>query len=79
MSNSEGGPQGTDRPKRSLRASGMAKKFSASEQTIWRWTRDNPYFPKPKKLSQRCTVWDEDEAEEFRLNPRFPEKSAEAA
>lgn len=32
-----------------------------SSTTVWRWTRNNPEFPKPIRLSAGCTVWDEDE------------------
>ena len=26
--------------------------------TFWRWAKERPDFPKPRKLSSRCTVFD---------------------
>ncbi|MDO9569017.1 MAG: AlpA family phage regulatory protein [Hydrogenophaga sp.] len=26
--------------------------------TFWRWNKERPDFPKPRKLSPRCTVFD---------------------
>ena len=26
--------------------------------TFWRWAKERPGFPKPRKLSSRCTVFD---------------------
>jgi predicted DNA-binding transcriptional regulator AlpA len=36
-----------------------------SPATIWRWTRDNPLFPKPFKLGASTTVWDASAIEAF--------------
>lgn len=36
-----------------------------SPATIWRWTRENPHFPKPFKLGASTTVWDADKVEAF--------------
>ncbi|MEQ1785133.1 MAG: helix-turn-helix domain-containing protein [Hyphomonadaceae bacterium] len=32
-----------------------AEILDVSEATIWRWTKSNPSFPKPVKLSPGCT------------------------
>ena len=39
--------------------------FPVSPATIWRWTRENPHFPKPFKLGASTTVWDADQVEAF--------------
>lgn len=42
-----------------LRSKAVAAKFSTSENTIWRWSRETD-FPKPFKVNG-LTVWDENE------------------
>lgn len=32
-----------------------------SRSTIWRLSRDDPYFPKPFALAKNITVWDQAE------------------
>lgn len=32
--------------------------LGVSIQTFWRWAKYRPDFPKPRKLSSRCTVFD---------------------
>lgn len=44
-------------PAPSLRAKDAAQLLGASEPTFWRWTRQ-PGFPKARRLSSRCTVFD---------------------
>jgi predicted DNA-binding transcriptional regulator AlpA len=39
-------------------------KLPVSSATIWRWVREGK-FPKPFKLSDSVTVWDEDEIDAF--------------
>jgi prophage regulatory protein len=29
--------------------------------TLWRWAKERPDFPRPRRLSARCTVFDRDE------------------
>jgi predicted DNA-binding transcriptional regulator AlpA len=33
----------------------------SSPATVWRWTKDDPTFPKPFRLSKGVTCWDEGE------------------
>lgn len=35
----------------------LARRFNVSRQSIWRWARMNPKFPKPRKLSNGTTRW----------------------
>ena len=34
--------------------------------TFWKWAKDRPGFPKPRRLSTRCTVFDVAELEAWR-------------
>jgi len=46
---------------RALRLPHVCDLTGASRTTIWRWAKDDPTFPKPFKLSDAVTVWDEGE------------------
>lgn len=35
----------------------IAKRYSVSRPTVWRWASTDPTFPEPKKLSKGCTRW----------------------
>ena len=35
----------------------VADRFAVSRVTVWRWTRHNPAFPRPVKLSPGCSRW----------------------
>lgn len=35
----------------------VADRFDVSPNSIWRWTANNPEFPKPIKLGPGCTRW----------------------
>ncbi|MBK6008812.1 AlpA family phage regulatory protein [Ramlibacter ginsenosidimutans] len=47
-------------PNLSLRAAQAAPFLGISLPTFWRWVREKPDFPKPIRLSPRCTVFDAD-------------------
>lgn len=55
----------TPRAKRALRPAQVADKLGISVPTVWRYCRNNPSFPKPRKLSERVTVFDEGELDAF--------------
>lgn len=55
--------------KRALRPAQVALKIGVSVPTVWRYCRNNPAFPRPSKLSERVTVFDESEIDDF-LNSR---------
>lgn len=38
------------------RASVLAEKFDVAVSTIWMWSKSGQ-FPKPVKLTPKCTVW----------------------
>jgi predicted DNA-binding transcriptional regulator AlpA len=40
---------------RYLTVKDVARRFSVSVNTIWRWTSTRPEFPKPIKLGAGCT------------------------
>lgn len=35
----------------------IAGRYSVSRQTVWRWLKTDPTFPKPISLSPGCTRW----------------------
>ena len=47
--------------KRALRPAQVAEKFGVSVPTVWRYARNDPSFPKKTKLSERVSVFDEQE------------------
>ena len=57
--------------KRGLRAAQVAQKLGVSVPTVWRYHRDNPRFPRARKLSERVTVFAEDEVDAFLAAPSF--------
>lgn len=60
-----------------LRPKEAAQKLGVSRQSLWRWCRDNPDFPKPVKLAPGTTAFMESELEEFiRSRQAQPEKEA---
>lgn len=50
--------------KRALRIKQVVKKIGLSEATVWRLSATGK-FPKPIKLSRGCTVWLENELDDF--------------
>lgn len=60
------------RTKRALRPAQAAKKLGVSLPTLWRYARSNPAFPRPIKLSERVTVFDESELDGFVASRRVP-------
>jgi prophage regulatory protein len=41
----------------------LAGRYSVTRQTVWRWLKTDPTFPKPISLSPGCTRWRLDEIE----------------
>lgn len=35
----------------------LAKRYGVSRQTVWRWHRDQPDFPRVVKLTPGCARW----------------------
>lgn len=35
----------------------IATRYGVSRQTVWRWTANDPKFPKSVKFSAGCTRW----------------------
>ncbi len=53
------------RSRQALRPAQAAKKLGISVPTLWRYCREKPNFPKPRKLSARVTVFDDAELDEI--------------
>lgn len=51
----------TSQPRRSLRATQLAEIFGIGLSSVWRHVKNDPSFPRPIKLTPRCTVFDADE------------------
>ena len=66
-------------PKRGIRPTQAAEKLGISLPTLWRLARTNKYFPRPKKLSERVTIWDEAELDAFLTAPKFEKAEKVAA
>lgn len=47
-----------------LRIQDVMKKTGIAKSTIWLWVKEGK-FPKPIKLSERITVWDENKIDEW--------------
>lgn len=50
---------------RGIRPAQAAQKLGVSLSSLWRHTRENPNFPKPRKLGLKTTVWLEHELDSF--------------
>lgn len=50
----------------SLRPAQAAALLGIGRATLWRWSRDRPDFPRPRRLSARCTVFDRAELTAWR-------------
>ncbi len=44
-----------------MRVKEVAVMFGVSSATIWNWLKNNPNFPRSRKLSTKTTVWRESE------------------
>jgi len=47
-----------------LRIKEVIQKTGMAKSTIWLWVKENK-FPKPIKLSERITVWEENEIDQW--------------
>lgn len=45
-------------PSPSLRPKHAAEFLGIGRATLWRWIQERADFPKPRRLSTRCTVFD---------------------
>lgn len=53
-------------PKKSLRPKYAAQLLGVAQSTLWRYAKEIPGFPAGRRLSSRCTVFDEDELIKWR-------------
>lgn len=47
--------------RQSIRPKTTAELLGIGTSTLWRWAKERNDFPKPRRLSLRCTVFDADE------------------
>lgn len=47
-------------PNKSLRPKYAAEFLGIGRATLWRWVKERADFPKPRRFSARCTVFDMD-------------------
>lgn len=52
---------------KALRLKAVASKLGVSTSAIWKWTKEDPQFPKPFKLSEKATAWAEHELDQWLL------------
>jgi len=43
----------------------LAKRWGVAVNTVWRWARTRPEFPKPVRLGPSCTRWRHSQIETF--------------
>ena len=48
-----------------MRPAAVAAKLAVSLPTLWRYAREVPGFPQPRALSERCTIFLQDEVDAF--------------
>lgn len=51
---------------KSLRPKHAAEFLDIGRATLWRWAKERADFPKPRRLSARCTVFDMNELAAWR-------------
>ncbi|MEY8142143.1 helix-turn-helix transcriptional regulator [Falsihalocynthiibacter sp. CO-5D18] len=55
----------------------VGKRYSVSRQTIWRWSKNDPAFPKPVNISMGTTRWRLADLQRYEasLKPMEPSKA----
>ena len=48
-----------------LRVDEVAAILSVGPSTVWRWVKERPNFPQPRRDGRRCTFWLRDEVERY--------------
>lgn len=48
-----------------ISANQIAVRANVTVGTVWFWSRNNPQFPSPLKLSARCTRWRKSEIDDW--------------
>lgn len=51
---------------KALRPKHAAEFLGIGRATLWRWSKERADFPKPRRLSSRCTVFSMDELAAWR-------------
>ena len=53
-----------------LKDAHIAERYDVHRATVWDWLKDDPSFPKPFKLSARCTRWKKSEIDAWEAQKR---------
>lgn len=48
-----------------MKVSEVARRMGIGTSTVWKWASSNPAFPKPRRLSGRCSRWLRSEVEAY--------------
>jgi len=48
-----------------LRPAQAAEQLGVSPATLWRWCKEIPSFPRPRKLTSKVTVFDSEEIRDW--------------
>jgi len=51
-----------------IRDKEAARLLSIGVSTLWRWVKERPGFPQPRREGRRCTYWLRSEVEAYALN-----------
>jgi prophage regulatory protein len=54
----------------------LAKRYGISRNSVWRWHRERPDFPRAIKLSTNCTRWKLSEIADWEASQAEMRKSA---
>ncbi|SHK60239.1 transcriptional regulator, AlpA family [Shimia gijangensis] len=57
-------------PETLLNCATVAERFGVARKTIWCWSKSDPTFPNPIKLSSRCTRWKKSEIDAWEAQKR---------
>ena len=51
-----------------IRDKEVAAILGCGRSTVWRWVKERPGFPQPRREGTRCTYWIRSEVEAYALN-----------
>ena len=51
-----------------IRDKEAARLLGIGVSTLWRWVKERPGFPQPRREGRRCTYWLRSEVEAYALN-----------
>jgi prophage regulatory protein len=48
-----------------LRPKEVAERIGASRQSVWRWSKEDPTFPRPVRMGKNATAFIQEEIDEW--------------